>query len=166
MGLILVGYFASHVMCRKLVSYKSAGNFLTKCFLGTNLNATVSILNKCRKFSYKMPENFLHTSVKCCTSAGKFPAHTVKIWIFSSSAGNMIPTLQPPNTGALSHGLSFLISFGTCCMLFKQLLQPCYVLITQYFVLWRSLPSSFPGPRQHFVSGKYCMKPGNEARNL
>ena len=58
-----------------------------------------------------MQENFLHTSVKCCTSAGKSPAHTVKIWIFLSSAGNMIPTLQPPNTGALSHGLSFLISF-------------------------------------------------------
>ena len=112
MGLILVRYFASHVMCRKLVSYKSAGNFPTKCFLGTNLNATVSILNMCRKFSYKMQENFLHTSVKCCTSAGKFPAHTVKIWIFLSSAGNMIPALQPPNTGALSLRLSFLISFA------------------------------------------------------
>lgn len=72
---------------------------------------------KCRKISYRwilVQENFLHTSVKCCTSAGKFPAHTVKIWIFLSSAGNMIPALQPPNTGALSHGLSFLISFGTC----------------------------------------------------
>ena len=112
MGLILVRYFASHVMCRKLVSYKSAGNFPTKCFLGTNLNATVSILNMCRKFSYKMQENFC---AKCCTSAGKFSAHTVKIWIFLSSAGNMIPALQPPNTGALSLRLSVLISFGTCC---------------------------------------------------
>ena len=64
-----------------------------------------------------MQENFLHTSVRCCTSAGKFPAHTVKIWIFLSSAGNMIPALQPPNTGALSHRLSILISFGTCSML-------------------------------------------------
>ena len=44
-GLILVGYFASHVMCRKLASYKSAENFPTKCFLGINLNTTVSILN-------------------------------------------------------------------------------------------------------------------------
>ena len=61
-----------------------------------------------------MQENFLHTSVKCCTSAGKFPAHTLKIWIFLSSAGNMFPTLQLPNTGALSHWFSFLISFGTC----------------------------------------------------
>ena len=100
---------------RKLVSYKSAGNFPTKCFLGTNLNTTVFILNMCRKFSYKMQENFLHTSVKCCTSAGKFPAHTVKLWIFLSRAGNMIPALQPPNTGALSLRLSF-ISFGTCSM--------------------------------------------------
>ena len=85
-------------------------SFLQKCrkfsykmFLCTNLNTTVSILNMCRKFSHKMPENFLHTSVKCCTSAGKFPAHTLKIWIFLSSAGNMFPTLQPPNTGTLSH---------------------------------------------------------------
>jgi len=31
-----------------------------------------------------------------------------------SSAGNMFPTLQLPNTGALSHWFSFLISFGTC----------------------------------------------------
>ena len=100
--------------CRKHTSYKSAGKFPTKCFLGTNLNATVSILNMCRKFSYKIQENFLHTSVKCCTSAGKFPAHTVKIWIFLSSAGNMIPALQAPNIGALSLRLSFLISFGTC----------------------------------------------------
>ena len=84
--------------------------FIQNVFLVQILNATVSIL----KFSYKMQENFLHTSVKCCTSAGKFPAHTVKIWIFLSSAGNMIPALQPPNTGALSHRLSFLISFGTC----------------------------------------------------
>ena len=74
---------------------------------------------KCRKISYRwilVQENFLHTSVKCCTSAGKFPAYTVKIWIFLLSAGKMIPTLQPPNTGALSHWLSFLISFGTCHM--------------------------------------------------
>ena len=139
LGLILVGYFASHVMCRKLVSYKSAGNFPTKCFLGTNLNATVSILNMCRKFSYKMQKNFLHTSVKCCTNAGKFPAHTVKIWIFLSSAGNMIPALQPPNTGALSLRLSFLISFGTssniifystthlyCCSVFQWLSTLAY----------------------------------------
>ena len=28
----------------------------------------------------------------------------------------MIPALQPPNTGALSLRLSFLISFGTCYM--------------------------------------------------
>ena len=84
--------------------------FLQNVFLVQILNTTVSIL----KFSYKMQENFLHTSVKLCTSAGKFPAHTVKIWIFLSSAGNMIPALQPLNTGALSHGLSFLISFGTC----------------------------------------------------
>jgi len=49
-------------------------------------------------------QNFLHTSVKCCTNTEKFPAHSVKIWsrIFLSSAGNMFPTLQPPNTGALS----------------------------------------------------------------
>ena len=83
---------------------------LQNVFLVQILNTIVSIL----KFSYKMQENFLHTSVKCCTSAGKFPAHTVKICIFLSSAGNMIPALQPPNTGALSHGLSFLISIGTC----------------------------------------------------
>ena len=45
---------------------------------------------KCRKISYRWileQENFLHTSVKCCISAGKFPTHTVKIWIFLSSAG-------------------------------------------------------------------------------
>ena len=74
-GLILVGYFASHVMCRKLASYKSAGNFPTNCFLGINLNTTVSILNMCRKFSYKMQENFLHMSA----SAGKFPTHKCKM---------------------------------------------------------------------------------------
>ena len=39
MGLILVGYFASHVMCRKLVSYKSAGKFPTDEY-------------QCRKISY------------------------------------------------------------------------------------------------------------------
>ena len=54
-----------------------------------------------------MQENFLHTSVKCCTSAGKFPTHTVKIWIFLSSAGNMTPVLQPPNTGALRIIISY-----------------------------------------------------------
>ena len=37
-GLLLVRYFASHVMCRKLASYKSAENFPAKCFLGINLN--------------------------------------------------------------------------------------------------------------------------------
>ena len=37
-GLFLVEYFAPHVMCRKLASYKSAG-----CFLGRNLNPTVSV---------------------------------------------------------------------------------------------------------------------------
>ena len=52
--------YASLSMCRKLP---------TKCFLGTNLNAAVSILNKCRKFFYKMQENFLQVN----TSAGKFP---------------------------------------------------------------------------------------------
>ena len=70
-GLILVGHFASHVKCRKLASYKSAGNFPTKYFLGRNLNSSVSILNVCKKFSYKMQENFLHMS----TSAGKFPTN-------------------------------------------------------------------------------------------
>ena len=37
-GLFLVEYFAPHVMCRKLASYKSVG-----CFLGRNLNPTVSV---------------------------------------------------------------------------------------------------------------------------
>ena len=56
MGVILVGYFASHVMCRKLACYKTARNFPTKSFLGTNLNTSVSIVNICREFSYKMPK--------------------------------------------------------------------------------------------------------------
>ena len=127
MGLILVGYFASHVMCRKLVSYKSAGNFPTKCFLGTNLNATVSILNMCRKFSYKMQENFLQVN----TSAGKFPTHKCKMLhkcrkiscTYCINLDFLVKcrkhALQPPNAGALNHGLSFLISFGTCCMITK-----------------------------------------------
>ena len=116
--------------CWKLASYKSAGKFPTKCDFGLNFSRIfcftcnvqeTSFLQKCWKMQedflqVNTSENFLHTSVKCCTSAGKFPAHTVKIWIFLSSTGNMIPALQPPNTSALSHGLSFLISFGTCYM--------------------------------------------------
>ena len=60
-GLILVGYFASHVMCRKLASYKTGRNFPTKLsFLGTNLNTSVSILNICREFSTKCQKFFTH----------------------------------------------------------------------------------------------------------
>ena len=108
----LLWIFIPHFQC--------VGSFLQNVFLvqiWTLLSLYwISVGNfptKCRKISYRWilaQENFLHTSVKCYTSAGKFPTHTVQIWIFLSSAGNMIPTLQPPNTGALSLWLSFLIS--------------------------------------------------------
>ena len=54
MGLILVGYFASHVIYRKQASYKSVGNFPTKFFLGTNWNTTFEqeiFLKNAGKFS-------------------------------------------------------------------------------------------------------------------
>ena len=37
---------------------------------------------------------FLYDSMSaiCCISAGKFPAHTLKVWSFLPSAGNIIPT--------------------------------------------------------------------------
>ena len=123
LGLILVRYFASHVMCRKLASYKSAGNFPTKCFLGTNLNTTVSILNMCRKFSYKLQENFLHMS----TSAGKFPTHKCKMLhkcrkISCTYSKNLDFSCQVQETCFLCFNFQlqvhlatdFHISFGTC----------------------------------------------------
>ena len=87
--------YASLSMCRKLVSYtcrrhtfyKSAGRFPTKCDYGLNFSRIFCFTCNVQETSFLQ---------KC------------------SSAGNMIPALQPPNTGALSHGLSFLISSGTC----------------------------------------------------
>ena len=75
-------------MCRKHVSCKSAGKFPTKHFFSTNLNCTVFIVNMVRKFFFKVQE-LLRTSL-----------------IFLSSAGNIIPALQPLNAGALSDFIS------------------------------------------------------------
>ena len=61
--------------CWKRASYKIVGKFPTKCFIGTNLNTTVSTVNM--NFSYKMQENFLHTSVKF-VSAGSNVLHTTQ----------------------------------------------------------------------------------------
>ena len=40
----------------------------------------------------ELPLLYSSMSAICCISAGKFPAHTLKIWSFLSSAGNSIPT--------------------------------------------------------------------------
>ena len=39
-----------------------------KCFIDTNLNTTVSVVNMCRKISYTRVAQW-------CTSAGRFPTH-------------------------------------------------------------------------------------------
>ena len=111
-----LSFSSFHAMFRKHASHKSARKFPTKCTheLALYVMRRKHASYKSAGISYKMfswykfehyclyhehvQELFLHTSA----NAAQVRTHTVKTWSFLSSARNIIPALQPPNTGALS----------------------------------------------------------------
>lgn len=80
---------ASYVMHRKHASYKSAG-------ISYKTFSWYKFEHYCL-YHERVQELFLHTSA----NAAQVWTHTVKTWSFLSSAGNIIPALQPPNTDTL-----------------------------------------------------------------
>ena len=71
---------------------------------------------------------FLYDSMSaiCCISAGKFPAHTLKIWSFLSSAGNIIPTFP-----FYFHSFSPFLFFST----YLSILPPLSFIFAFFFYL-------------------------------
>ena len=123
------GYTTSRLFC--FTCTWCAGNILPtyKCFLqNVSLVQIWTLLSSLWTCGGRFPTH----------ESQKFPAHTLKIWNFLSSVGNIIPALQPPNTGTLSP--HFLLLYH---ILIAPLALPTSTEFMHSLLMWEWNPSLF-----------------------